>query len=108
VTSTRLFTSALVVGEIRAGIESIRRRDGQSALFLDEWLSRIVSSFADRILPVDLRIAERWGRMSVPDPLPVVDGLLAATALVHDMTLVTRDVHAIERTGVKFLDPWSA
>lgn len=101
-----LFTSVLVMGEIRRGIESVRRRDVPTALALDQWLLWVTRSFGDRILPVDARIAERWGALSVPNPLPTFDGLLAATALVHDLTLVTRDVRGVERTGVRLLNPW--
>lgn len=62
---------------------------------------------AGRILPVTQAIAERWGRLNVPDPLPVVDGLLAATALEHGLILVTRNVRDIERSGVRWLNPFS-
>ena len=101
-----LWTSVLVVGEVRRGIESLRRRDAIAAVALDQWLARLTESFADRILEVDTRVAEAWGRLSVPDPLPTVDGLLAATALVHDLTLVTRNVRDVERTGARLLDPF--
>ena len=100
-----LFTSVLVLGEIRRGIESIRRRDAPSALALEQWLNRLASDFAERALPVDARVADRWGTLTVPDPVPTVDGLLAATALEHDLILVTRNVRDVERTGVRFLDP---
>jgi hypothetical protein len=100
-----LFTSVLVLGELRRGLESIRRRDLPSALALEQWLLRLTDTFGDRILPVDTAIADRWGRLNVPDPIPTVDGLLAATALVHDLTLVTRNTRDVERTGVRLLDP---
>lgn len=61
----------------------------------------------DRVLPIDARVAERWGALNVPDPLPTVDGLLAATALVHDMTLVTRNTRDVSSTGVDVLDPFA-
>src|SRR5918996_1252207 len=64
-----LFTSVLVLGEIRRGVESVRRRDATAALALDQWLSRLTTSYADRILAVDARVAERWGILNVPDPL---------------------------------------
>lgn len=102
-----LFTSVLVLGEIRRGIESIRRRDAPSALALEQWLRRLTSSFSSRILPVDAAIADRWGELNVPDPVPTVDGLLAATALVHDLTLVTRNTQDVLRTGVKLQDPFT-
>jgi len=103
-----LFTSVLVLGEIRRGIESIRRRDVPSALALEQWLARLGSDFAERVLPVDARVADRWGNLNVPDPIPTVDGLLAATALVHDLILVTRNVRDVERTGVRLWDPTAA
>jgi predicted nucleic acid-binding protein len=100
-----LFTSVLVLGEIRRGIESIRRRDAPSALALDQWLARLIADFSDRVLPIDADVADRWGALNVPNPIPTSDGLLAATALVHDLILVTRNVSNIARTGVKVLDP---
>jgi hypothetical protein len=100
-----LFTSVLVLGEIRRGIESIRRRDGPSALAIEQWLVRLATGFGERVLPVDARVADRWGALNVPDPLPTVDGLLAATALVHDLVLVTRNTRDVERTGARVLDP---
>jgi predicted nucleic acid-binding protein len=98
--------SVLVVGELRQGIERIRRRDPASAQRLDRWLLTMVDGFADRILPVDVRVADTWGTMNIPDPLPAVDGLLAATALVHDLTLVTRNTRHVNRTGVRLINPF--
>jgi hypothetical protein len=100
-----LYTSVLVIGELRRGIESLRRRDVPSALALGLWLSSITEGFADRILPVDQAVAEQWGRLNVPDPVPTVDGLVAATAIVHGLTLVTRNTRDVARTGVPLLDP---
>jgi hypothetical protein len=100
-----LFTSVLVLGEVRRGIESIRRRDVPSALAIEQWLARFTATFSDRVLPIDTRVADRWGALNEPDPLPTVDGLLAATALVHDLVLVTRNVRDVVSTGVRVLDP---
>jgi toxin FitB len=100
-----LFTSVLVVGALRRGIESLRRRDVPSALALEYWLVALTDGFADRILPVDQAVAEEWGRLNVPDAVPTVDGLLAATARVHGLTLVTRNTRAVARAGVLLLDP---
>lgn len=100
-----LFTSVLVMGEIRRGIESIRRRDTSSALALEQWLDRLTRDFGERILPIDALVADRWGALNVPDPVATVDGLLAATALVHDLTLVTRNTRDVASTGVRVLDP---
>lgn len=101
-----VFLSVIVIGEIRRGIESIRRRDRASATALDRWLRQIVGTHGDRILPIDARVAEEWGRLNVPDPIPVVDGLMAATARVHNLTLVTRNLRDVERTGIPLLNPF--
>jgi predicted nucleic acid-binding protein len=101
-----LFISVLVLGELRQGVERVRRRDPAAAARLEHWLDVLAADYADRALPVDDRIADLWGRLSVPDPLPAVDGLLAATALVHDLTLVTRNVRDVEPTGARVLNPF--
>jgi len=102
-----LFTSVLVAGELRRGVESIRRRDQAAADALAQWLESLVERFGDRLLPIDTAVANRWGELNVPDPVPTVDGLLAATALVHDLTLVTRNIRDVSRTGVRLLDPFT-
>lgn len=101
-----LHLSVLVIGEVRNGIERLRRRDPVAAVSLETWLSKVETDMAERILPITSAIADRWGRLSVPDPLPVIDALLAATALTHDLTLVTRNVADVERTGVRLLNPF--
>lgn len=85
----------------------MRRRDPDSAAALDSWLARLSEAHRDRIVPVDRPIAEEWGRMNVPDPLPVVDGLLAATASILGLTLVTRNTADVEGAGVDLLDPFA-
>jgi predicted nucleic acid-binding protein len=102
-----IFLSVLTIGEIRKGVENVRRRDPRSASTLEDWLLRIISHYRDQILAIELDIVEEWGWMSVPDPLPVIDGLLAATAKVRGLTLVTRNTSDIARTGVSTLNPWS-
>ncbi|MGH9203863.1 MAG: PIN domain-containing protein, partial [Vicinamibacterales bacterium] len=77
-----------------------------AARALERWMRRLVVEHQDRILPVDLAVAEEWGRLNVPDPLPVVDGLLAATARVHGLILVTRNVRDVARTGVRLINPF--
>lgn len=101
-----LFLSVLVIGELRQGVERIQRRDAPGARSLSLWLERVIEQHANRILPVDITIAELWGRLNVPDPLPTVDGLLAATALVKDLTLVTRNLADVARTGARTLNPF--
>lgn len=103
----KLFTSVLVLGEIRRGIEQLRRRDPMAAASLDRWLLLLASGFEDRVLPVDAEVSDRWGRLNVPVSLPAVDSLLAATALVHGLTLVTRNVRDVERTGAAVFDPFA-
>jgi toxin FitB len=103
-----VFLSVLTLGEVRRGIESIRRRDPKAAAALDSWLGRLSEAHGDRILRVDRSIAEEWGRMNVPDPLPVVDGLLVATAQVNGLTLATRNTADIAGTGVDLVDPFAA
>lgn len=100
-------TSVVVLAEIRRGIELKRRRDSKQAEHLDRWLAQMRTRLADRVLPIDESIAEAWAMLSVPNPLPLIDGLLAATAKVHGLTLVTRNVSDIARTGVSILDPFS-
>lgn len=101
-----LWLSVLVVGELRQGAERVRRRDPVIAGRLDRWIKKLVEDFDERIMVIDRATAERWGKLNVPDPLPVVDGLLAATALTHDLTLVTRNGRDVATTGVRILDPF--
>jgi predicted nucleic acid-binding protein len=107
VDSAALYLSVLVIGELRQGVERLRRRDAPAAAKLDRWLRELVERHADRTLPVDTAVADRWGQLNAPDPLPAVDGLLAATALVHSLTLVTRNVRDVRNTGVRHLDPFA-
>lgn len=108
VSSEEIYLSALVLGELRKGIENIRRRDGSAAEALEDWFRELTATHADRILGVDPAVADQWGRFNVPDPLPVLDSLLAATASVHGLTLVTRNLKHVERTGVACLNPFTS
>lgn len=103
-----LHLSVLVVGEIRQGVERLRRRDPARAAPYEAWLSELARRFADRLVPVTVEVCEEWGRLNVPDPLPVVDGLMAATAKVRGWTFVTRNVADLARTDVRLLDPFGA
>lgn len=107
VPASELFLSVLVVGEIRQGIERLARRDSVQAGIFEQWLAQLVAVYSDRITPVTADVAEVWGRLNVAGPVPVVDGLLAATALVHGWTLVTRNVSDVTSTGVRLLDPFA-
>ena len=99
-------TSVLVIGEMRRGIELVRRRDSLQAIRLEQYLDTTRERFDGRILPVTEPIAQLWGRLSAPDRLSPADGILAATAIVHDLVLVTRNVRDVARTGVKLLNPF--
>jgi predicted nucleic acid-binding protein len=101
-----MYLSVLVIGEIRRGIERLRSRDPQAAASLAGWLTQVITGHRDRILAVDHVVAEEWGRMTAVRPLSTVDSLLAATAKVHGLTLVTRNVTDIAATGVAYLNPF--
>jgi predicted nucleic acid-binding protein len=102
-----LFLSVLTIGELRRGIDAVQRRDQPRAVALNRWFRSLVTGYEARILPVDQRVAEEWGRMNAATTFPVIDGLLAATARVHHLTLVTRNVKDVSRTGVLCLNPFS-
>jgi len=101
-----LYLSVLVLGEIRRGIERKRPQDAAQAIALEKWLAAIRDGFGERILPVDRAVAEEWGRMAAPRPLSVVDGLLAATAKIHGLTLVTRNTTDVRGLGAPLLNPF--
>lgn len=101
-----LFLSTLVLGEIRKGIELSRRRDPAKAAVLERWLGQVETAFGARVLTVDNAVADQWGRMSAVRPIPVIDGLLAATAMINRLTLVTRNDRQITGLGVMVLNPF--
>ena len=101
-----LYLSVLTLGEISRGIESLARRDPARAANLQLWFEGLRRLYATRIIAVDSEIAEYWGRIDAKRSMPVVDGLLAATALVRGMTLVTRNTRDVRDTGVQIVNPW--
>ena len=104
----RLHVSVLTLGEIEQGIVRIRGRgDRQQAAALERWLRDVETGFEDRVLPVTLQVAAAWGRRRYTQPLLVIDALIAATARVHGMTVVTRNVKDFEPTGVQVLNPFA-
>ena len=101
-----LFLSVVVLGEIRRGIEQVRRSDQVQARALERWLNGLERDYRERILPITAPIAQQWGRLSAPRPISSVDGLLAATAFVHELTLVTRNVNDVTHAGVAVVNPF--
>ena len=101
-----IYLSALVLGEIRRGIERARPNDATRARTLEAWLSTLRESFADRVLPIDQLIAEEWGRMTAIRSVPSIDALLAATARVHRMTLATRNTSDVAGLGADVMNPF--
>jgi len=102
----RLHVSVLTLGEIEQGIARVRGRGDQSqAAALERWLRDVQAGFEDRVLPVTLPVAAAWGRQQYTRPLPVIDALLAATARVRGLTVVTRNVKDFEVAGVQVLNP---
>jgi hypothetical protein len=102
----RLFLSVLTLGELRRGVAAKRRTDRATADRLGAWVDGIETTFADRVLLIDAATARRWGELSANRSLPVIDTLIAATAISHGLTLVTRNTGDVENTGVALLDPW--
>jgi predicted nucleic acid-binding protein len=102
-----LYLSAISVLELETGILLIQRRDASQGAMLRAWLEEhVLPAFSGRILAIDTAVAQRCAKLHVPDPKADRDALIAATALVHGMTLVTRNVGDFEYTGVKILNPW--
>lgn len=104
----RQWLSVLSLGEIRRGIETIQRKDADQAKALERWLLGIELNFAEETLPVCGRVAAEWGRLNARRNLPVIDGLLAATARVHGLRIATRNGSDFEGTGVPVENPFEA
>jgi predicted nucleic acid-binding protein len=103
-----LYLSVLVLGEIRRGIERARAGEPAKVRALEQWLSVVSRSFGNRILPVDQRVAEEWGRIRAKRSAPVIDALLAATARVYDLTLATRNTADVAGLGAEVVNPFEA
>ena len=101
-----LYISVLTIGELTKGIARRRRRDPEAAASLAHWLRGIETLFSDRVIPIDATVATIWGDLNAERPLPVIDSLLAATALARGFTLVTRNVRDVASTGVPVIDLW--
>jgi toxin FitB len=103
-----LYLSVLTLGELRKGVTVRRRTDTAAADRLTTWVDGIETTFANRVLPVDMAVARFWGELSASRSLPAIDTLIAATAMAHHLILVTRNTRDVELTGVPLIDPWQA
>lgn len=102
-----LYLSVVTVSELRRGVDLIRHRgDLRQASTLDAWLATILSDYAPNILPIDIDVGQLWGHLRVPHPEHALDKLIAATALINDLTVVTRNVDDFAKTGVRLVNPF--
>ena len=101
-----LFLSVLSLGELRSGVERVRLRDPKAARAWDRWMHQVTTDRSERVLPIDEVVVEEWGVLLSSGPCPTREGLLAATALAYDLTLLTRSNAALEKTGARVIDPF--
>lgn len=107
VSAPRMFLSAITVLELETGVLLVERRDSAQGAILRSWLnSHVLPAFSERILSMDTAVAQRCAKLHVPDPRSDRGSIIAATALVHDLTVVTRNICDFSATGVKILNPW--
>jgi predicted nucleic acid-binding protein len=106
--SIPLYLSVITIGELRQGVENVRHRgDEPQARLLERWLKRITATFEDAILAFDEEIAEVWGRLRVPNPENPLDKQIAATAIINDLTVVTRNIAHYVSAGAKVFNPFT-
>ena len=104
----KTFISVITVFELERGVLLMERRDQAQGNVLRQWLTdHVLAGYADRIIPITVSIVKRCASLHVPDPMPDYDAMIAATALEHDLTVVTRNIEDFEKTGVKLLNPFS-
>jgi predicted nucleic acid-binding protein len=104
-----VFLSVVSLGELRRGVELIRRRgDHPQAERLEAWLTLVLTEYADRVLPFDADAAQLWGHLRAPNPEPAIDKQIAAIALLHNLTVVTRNTPDFAATGVRLHNPFAS
>ncbi|MDO9365382.1 MAG: type II toxin-antitoxin system VapC family toxin [Methylotenera sp.] len=109
VDAANLFVSAITIMELELGVLSIERKDATQGAMLRAWLEQhVLPEFSGRTLPIDTTVAQRCARLHIPDKRGERDALIAATALVHGMTVVTRNMADFQPTGVMILNPWES
>ena len=105
--NTPLFLAAITIGELRRGVELIRNRGDQpQAKLLEQWLAEVLQTYGDRVLDLDGDAAQIWGRLRVPNPYNAIDKQIAAVALLHDLSVVTRNIDDLAGCGVRLLNPF--
>ncbi len=104
------FISVLSIGEIRRGIETLRRRSPEQCPAFEKWLESLLSRYNEQVIRIDESIVDRWGIMNAERTMPVIDGLIAASAAVYQLTVVTRNIRDFQCSGVPVIDPfqWKA
>lgn len=103
-----LYLAAVTIGELRRGVELVRHRgDARQTQMLERWLGRLLGEFGDSVLAFDADVAQVWGRLRAPHPENPLDKQIAATALIHDLVLVTRNVKHFAATGVRLFNPFT-
>ena len=103
---TAIHTSWIAIAEMKRGAALIARRDPVQAASLENWISEVLDHLGDRVFPVERSVAEAWAYLMVPNTRPTMDTLIAATALVHGLTLATRNVRDFAGSGISVIDPW--
>ena len=107
VSASKMFLSAISIMELETGVLLVERRDPKQGKVLRTWLNdHVLVAFADRIISIDSAVAQRCARLHVPNPKSERDALIAATAIVHDMTVVTRNIEDFKDSQVKMINPW--
>jgi predicted nucleic acid-binding protein len=102
-----IHTSWIAIAEMKRGAALVARRDPIQAAALERWISEVLDHRGDRVFPVERSVAEAWAHLMIPNTRPAMDALIAATALVHGLTLATRNVRDFKGSGISVLDPWT-